>query len=122
MKTEKGYRFNIQFPGTTEQERLVGEFLESLVNKKSEFIIPILYEYLIDHQELLQQNTEVRIEVKRAITEEELEAKVLETYNRLVASGKITAGADPRERSQSTRDKTSDMNAKKLLQSLQKFK
>ena len=46
MRTEKGYRFTLQFPDTTEEQRLVGEYLEGLGSKKSSFNVMALSEYL----------------------------------------------------------------------------
>ena len=49
MRTEKGYRFSLQFPGDTYEERLIGEFLEQLGSKKSRFVSEALREYLMSH-------------------------------------------------------------------------
>ena len=35
MRTEKGFRFTLQFPDTTAYQRQIGEFLEQLGYKKS---------------------------------------------------------------------------------------
>ena len=46
MRTENGYRFTLQFPSQTEQQRFIGEYLEGLKSKKSSFILKVLGEYL----------------------------------------------------------------------------
>jgi len=62
MKKDGKYRFSLQFGSETEAEILVGDFLERIGNKKSEFIIPVIADYLTRHPEL--QSTNVKIEVK----------------------------------------------------------
>lgn len=52
MKDGSSYRYNIQFPGRTDLEIRVGEFLETLGRKKSTVIIAALNEYLNHHPEL----------------------------------------------------------------------
>ena len=53
MRTEKGYRFSLQFPGNTKEQRQIGEYLEQLRSKKSRFVIEALREYLKAHPEKL---------------------------------------------------------------------
>ena len=62
MKKDGKYRFSLQFSSETEEEVMVGEFLERLGNKKSELIVPVLAEYLVLHPEL--QVSQGKIEVK----------------------------------------------------------
>ena len=61
MKKDGKYRFSLQFGVNTEEEVMVGEFLERLGNKKSDFLVPVIAEYLIAHPEL--QDSKVKIEV-----------------------------------------------------------
>jgi len=56
MKTEKGYRFTLQFPDTTAYQRQIGEFLERLGYKKSRFIVMALSEYLAEHPEKMMSS------------------------------------------------------------------
>jgi len=52
MRTENGgYRFTIQFPGKTDEQRYVGEYLERLGSKKGGLIVLALSEYLSQHSE-----------------------------------------------------------------------
>jgi len=46
MRTESGYRFTLQFPNKTDQQRFIGEYLEGLGSKKSSFIVTALSEHL----------------------------------------------------------------------------
>jgi len=54
MRTEKGFRFTLQFPDTTACQRQIGEFLEQLGYKKSRFIVMALSEYLAEHPEKME--------------------------------------------------------------------
>jgi len=54
MRTENGYRFTLQFPCKTDQQRYIGEHLERLGSKKSSFIVKVLNEYLTHSPEQAQ--------------------------------------------------------------------
>lgn len=62
MKKDEKYRFTLQFSADSEEQIRVGEFLESLGNKKSVVIVDVLNKYLESHPEL--QNSNCKIEVK----------------------------------------------------------
>lgn len=64
MKKDGRYRFTLQFGADSEEQKRVGEFLESLGNKKSAVMVDVLNEYLVSHPEL--QKTHYKIEVKVA--------------------------------------------------------
>ena len=51
MKTDKLFRFTMQIPATTPENCKVGDFLESLKNKKARFIVSVVSEYLDAHPE-----------------------------------------------------------------------
>jgi len=57
MRTEKGYRFSLQFPAATKEQRQIGELLERLRSKKSRFIVDALREYLAAHPEKWKTNS-----------------------------------------------------------------
>jgi hypothetical protein len=57
MRTEKGYRFSLQFPGNTKEQRQIGEYLERLRSKKSRFVVEALREYLSAHPEKWKTGT-----------------------------------------------------------------
>ena len=52
MKKDGRYRFTLQFGSDSEEQIRVGEFLESLGNKKSAVMVDVLNEYLLSHPEL----------------------------------------------------------------------
>ena len=61
MRTENGYRFTLQFPGKTENQRHIGEYLEGLGSKKSRFIITAICEYLAKHPEELTIDSKTQV-------------------------------------------------------------
>lgn len=64
MKKDGRYRFTLQFGADSEEQIRVGEFLESLGNKKSAVMVDVLNEYLLSRPDL--QKTHGKIEVKVA--------------------------------------------------------
>lgn len=68
MKTDKLFRFTIQIPATTSENCKVGDFLESLKNKKARFIVSVVSEYLDVHPELLN-GAPVVVQTQPSITE-----------------------------------------------------
>ena len=52
MKKDGKYRFSLQFSDKTEENRMVGELLERMGNRKSTLIVDAVREYLVHHQEL----------------------------------------------------------------------
>ena len=49
MKKEGKYRFSLQFPDGTEENRRAGDFLEQLGNRKSAVVVAALNEYQDKH-------------------------------------------------------------------------
>ena len=78
MRTEKGYRFTIQFPAKTLEQQQAGEFLERAGSKKGRVVVHALMEYLQNNPDLLEPGGTIHIaaglskEEVRAIIREEL--------------------------------------------------
>ena len=79
MRTEKGYRFTIQFPAKTLAQQQAGEFLERAGSKKGRVVVHALMEYLRSNPDLLEPGGTIHIaavglskEEVRAIIREEL--------------------------------------------------
>ena len=68
MKTDKLFRFTIQIPATTSENCKVGDFLESLKNKKARFIVSVVSEYPDAHPELLN-HASIVVRTQPSITE-----------------------------------------------------
>lgn len=73
MKKDGKYRFSLQFPDTTEENRMVGELLERMGNRKSTLIVDAVREYLLHHPELQEENCKIEISVTQMETPENLE-------------------------------------------------
>ena len=79
-ETEKLFRFTMQIPATTPENCKVGDFLESLKNKKARFIVSVVSEYLDAHPELLN-HASIVVRTQPSITE----AAVLAMIERALA-------------------------------------
>lgn len=67
MKTSDGcYRFSLQFASNSEEYIRVGEMLERLKHKKSDFIVRAVCEYLERHPEI-EAAAPLQIEVRREL-------------------------------------------------------
>jgi hypothetical protein len=75
VKTPDKYRFSLQWGAVTAEKVRAGDFLESLGNRKSEFVVVAVTEYLAAHPEALPSG-KIRIVVKPNIAREQLEAMV----------------------------------------------
>lgn len=61
MRLKGGYRFNLQFRMTSEEEIAAGELLEKAKHSKSTLVVAALTEYMNNHPEL-NRETVVRLE------------------------------------------------------------
>lgn len=85
MKRNGKYRFSLQFPDTTEENRVVGELLERMGNRKSTLIVDAVREYLLHHPELQEENCKIEISVTTMETSENLENLVRQMVEERIA-------------------------------------
>lgn len=85
MKKDGKYRFSLQFPDATEENRIVGELLERMGNRKSILIIDAVREYLLHHPELQEENCKIEISMTPAETSENLEQLVRQMVEEKIA-------------------------------------
>ena len=85
MKKDGKYRFSLQFPDTTEENRIVGELLERMGNRKSILIVDAVREYLLHHPELQEENCKIEISMTPAETPENLEQLVRQMVEEKIA-------------------------------------
>ena len=76
MKTHDKYRFTLQWNSDTEEKIQAGEFLESFGNRKSEFVVAAVSEYLCRHPEASASGSKPRIIIQPTVTRERLEEMV----------------------------------------------
>ncbi len=85
MKRDGKYRFSLQFSDTTEENRVVGELLERLGNRKSPLIVDAVREYLLHHPELQEENCKIEISVTTMETSENLENLIRQLVEERIA-------------------------------------
>jgi len=76
VRTPDGYRFGLQFKDSSDAHHQVGEFLESLGNKKSEIVVTAMIEYIKAHPEVLNKDNPVKIIAAFGYSEETLRAEI----------------------------------------------
>ena len=85
MKKDGKYRFSLQFSDKTEENRMVGELLERMGNRKSTLIVDAVREYLLHHPELQEENCKIEISVTTMETLENLENLVRQMVEERIA-------------------------------------
>ena len=106
MKSGDIYRFTLAWPMDTEERILAGEFLGKLGNKKSRFIVHLIYEYLTAHPEAVNPKETIQLVVNapsvgdmltekiRSIIQTELAGKTALQQSGEPDSEKIDSDAD----------------------------
>lgn len=87
MKTPDGYRFSLQFRASSPAYIRAGETLERLKNKKSDFIVKAVCEYLERHE--LEAGKAVQIHIRRELFRRDELEKIVRSMIRQYVS---TAG------------------------------
>jgi len=77
MKTSDKYRFTLQWSAETDEKIRAGELLESLGNRKSEFIVLAISDYLAAHPGIFDEKKPLSIVVKPSLTQAQIKAIVL---------------------------------------------
>ena len=73
----ESYRFSLQWSSETAEKAQAGELLESLGNRKSEFVVLAVSEYIEAHPESLLSGQKPRIVVRPSLTRDQIEAIVV---------------------------------------------
>jgi len=76
VKTNDKYRFSLQWAAETTEKIQAGEFINSLGNRKSEFIITAVTEYIAAHPEVRINGQKPQVFIKPCFTHSELEEMV----------------------------------------------
>ena len=85
MKTPDKYRFTLQWGAGTEEKIQAGEFLESLGNRKSEFVVLAISEYLRVHPETLPPGRKLKLVVQQSLTRKQIEAIITDIVEKKTA-------------------------------------
>ena len=72
MRRDDKFRFSLQWSADTEEKVRAGAFLELLGNKKSDFIVMAVMEYLQRHPEVAAPSAKIKITYQPLQTREQL--------------------------------------------------
>ena len=78
MFADNKFRFSLQWGSDTEEKIQAGRLLERMGNKKSEFVVLAVMEYLRRHPDLAASSGKISIEVQSSQTPAQLRAMVEE--------------------------------------------
>ena len=86
MKTPDRYRFSLQWGADTAEKVQAGDVLEKLGNKKSEFIVLAVFEYLKAHPDITPDGgQQINIVVRPSLTRKQVEAMVKDAIREQLA-------------------------------------
>lgn len=86
MKKDGKYRFSLQFTDTTEENRIVGELLERMGNRKSTLIVDAVRDYILHHPELQEGDCKIEICVTPVGIPENLEELIRKLIEERIAT------------------------------------
>ena len=72
LRRDDRFRFSLQWSADTEEKAKVGALLERLGNKKSDFIVLAVVEYLQRHPEMEMPGAKIKITYQPLHTKEQL--------------------------------------------------
>lgn len=78
MLSDNKFRFSLQWGADSEEKVQAGRLLEKLGNKKSEFIVLAVTEYIREHPEVVSPGSKIRITVQPTQTADQLQKMVRE--------------------------------------------
>ena len=70
------YRFSLGWGRDTAEKIAVGDFLEKLKNRKSDFIVQAVWEYIRNHPEVMAENAKIVITIQSTPTDEQTIARI----------------------------------------------
>ena len=76
LRRDDRFRFSLQWSADTEDKARVGALLEQLGNKKSDFIVMAVMDYLQRHPEAAIPGAKIKITCQPLYTKEQLQAMV----------------------------------------------
>ena len=85
MKKDGKYRFTLQFGADSEEQIRVGEFLESLGNKKSAVMVDVLNKYLLSRPELQKAHGKIEVKVASGYNQDRMEQIIRQIVEERIA-------------------------------------
>jgi len=90
METSEKYRFTLQWGSETPEKVQAGEFLKNLANRKSEFIVMAVCEYIKAHPDIAAPGQKIKIIVKSGLMRDQIEAMVKTLVKEQLADAVMT--------------------------------
>ena len=100
LRRDDTFRFSLQWSAETEEKAKVGAFLEQLGNKKSDFIVMAVMEYLQRHPEVSAPGIKIKIAYQPIRTDAQMLEMVKDMARAAVAEfleGKALLPSDTQE-------------------------
>lgn len=72
LRKDDKYRFSLQWSGDTQERVAAGELLEKLGNKKSDFIVLAIWEYIQQHPEAIAPGVKIQITSAATMSKEQM--------------------------------------------------
>lgn len=94
LRKDNRFRFSLQWGNDTQERVLAGEFLEKLGNKKSDFIVMAIWEYLQQHPEAMAPGTKIKIMTQPLFSREQVLSEVRDLVRAYVEEAKLAIPAD----------------------------
>lgn len=123
MLSDNKFRFSLQWGADSEEKVQAGRLLEKLGNKKSEFIVLAVTEYIREHPEVVSPGSKIRITVQPTQTADQLQTMVREMAMAAVAelmAGMALVPASPQSDAQTAGPSQEDLDD--MLKNLDIFK
>jgi len=76
LRRDDKYRFSLGWGSDTAEKIAVGDFLEKLKNRKSDFIVQAVWEYIRNHPEVMAENAKIVITIQSTPTDEQTIARI----------------------------------------------
>jgi len=76
LRRDDKYRFSLGWGRDTAEKIAVGDFLEKLKNRKSDFIVQAVWEYIRNHPEVMAENAKIVITIQSTPTDEQTIARI----------------------------------------------
>ena len=76
MRRDDKYRFSLGWGRDTAEKIAVGDFLEKLKNRKSDFIVQAVWEYIRNHPEVMAENAKIVITIQSTPPDEQTIARI----------------------------------------------
>ena len=88
MKSHEKYRFTLQWGAETAEKVQAGELLKNLGNRKSDFIVMAIADYIRLHPESFSTGNKPQIIIKPGFTQEQIETLIKTLIDERLANAK----------------------------------